>query len=214
MDFRIRDARASDAPFIAWSMCEASRGHLPRGFWDVMCARDESACLRWLELMTRGDSRAWTSFAGFIVAEVDGRAVAALEGFDPRTATNEILTAVINQATRGMGWGDDEIVRIYNRFLPLLTCTHEYERDAWIVENVATLADWRQKGLSGALLEKILERGRERGRHLAQLTVLIGNEPAIRTYEKHGFTIAAEKRSAEFEAALGAPGMYKMTCRL
>ncbi len=214
MDFRIRDARVSDAPFIAWSMCEASRGHLRRGFWDVMCARDEAACLKWLELMARGDSRAWTSFAGFIVAEVNGRAVAALEGFDPRRATNEILTAVINQAARGMGWGDDEIVRIYNRFLPLLTCTHEYEREAWIVENVATLADWRGKGLCGALIEKILERGREHRRQLAQLTVLIGNDPAIRTYQKHGFTIAAEKRGAEFERALGAPGMYKMTRRL
>jgi ribosomal protein S18 acetylase RimI-like enzyme len=214
MDFEIRDARASDSPFIAWAMCEASRGHLPRGFWDVMCARDEAACLKWLEFMARGDARAWTSFTGFIVAEVDGRAVAALEGFDPRTATNEILTAAINQATRGMGWGDDEIVRIYNRFLPLLTCTHEYERDAWIVENVATRAELRRNGLSGALLEKILERGREHRRSIAQLTVLIGNDPAIHTYEKHGFRISAEKRSAEFEAALGAPGMYKMTCEL
>jgi len=214
MAFNIRDARGLDAPFVAWSMCEASRGHLPRGFWDVMCGRDEAACLRWLELMARGDSRAWTSFRGFIVAEVDGRAVAALEGFDPRVATNEILTGAINQATRDMGWGDDEIVRIYNRFLPLLTCTHEYERDAWIVENVATLAEWRRHGLSGALLEKILERGREHRRRVAQLTVLIGNTPAIRVYEKHGFKISAEKRSAKFEAALGAPGMYQMTCEL
>jgi ribosomal protein S18 acetylase RimI-like enzyme len=42
---------------------------------------------------------------------------------------------------------------------------------------------------------------------------MIGNTPAQRLYERHGFAISAEKRSPEFEAALGCPGIALMTCR-
>jgi len=43
---------------------------------------------------------------------------------------------------------------------------------------------------------------------------MIGNTPAQRVYESRGFRINAEKRSADFEAVIGSPGLAQMTCRL
>jgi ribosomal protein S18 acetylase RimI-like enzyme len=212
MNCRIRNATLNDIPFIGWTMWEASRGHLPRGVWDVMCARDARACLKWLERMAAaGDAHAWTHYSNFIIAEVEGRAAAALEGFNPDTTNNQALTAAINQATLEMGWGEKEIVAIYERFVPLMPCMHEYEPGAWIVEHVATHPDFRRRGLTNALLEAIFKRGLAQHRRIAQLSVFIGNTPAITAYEKQGFKITAEKRTLEFAAIVGCPGMYKMT---
>ena len=59
------------------------------------------------------------------------------------------------------------------------------------------------------LLGEILERGAIAGHRLAQITYFIGNEPARRVYEKRGFRVHVARRSPEFEAALGAPGLER-----
>jgi ribosomal protein S18 acetylase RimI-like enzyme len=211
MKFQLRNATEKDIPFIGWTMREAARGHLARGIWDVMCARDDRACLDWLTRMAAtADPRSWTHYSNFIVADVDGRAGAALEGYDPKIATNEILGKAVNQATLDMGWGQEGVTATYNRFVPLLPCMHDYEPGAWIVEDVACGPEFRRKGLVNALLDEIFKRGRDRGHRIAQLSVFIGNTPAITAYEKQGFKITAEKRSPEFEKVIGCPGMFKM----
>ena len=61
------------------------------------------------------------------------------------------------------------------------------------------------------LLERALEIGRSRGHRRAQISCLIGNLPAQRAYEKAGFAVVEERRDAEFERLLGAPGFSRMT---
>jgi hypothetical protein len=60
----------------------------------------------------------------------------------------------------------------------------------------------------------VLEEGRAHGHGVAQLSLMIGNAPAQRLYERHGFAISAEKRSPAFESALGCPGIALMSRRL
>ena len=79
----------------------------------------------------------------------------------------------------------------------------------WVVEWVATFPQYRRLGLMDRLLGTILERGANAGHQLAQITYFIGNEPARRAYEKHGFRVHDARRSAVFEAALGAPGLER-----
>jgi ribosomal protein S18 acetylase RimI-like enzyme len=38
----------------------------------------------------------------------------------------------------------------------------------------------------------------------------IGNFPAQRAYEKHGFKVIDEKRHPDFEAEIGSPGMMRL----
>ena len=96
------------------------------------------------------------------------------------------------------------------RSAPVWTCTFDTLEGAWVVESVATLPEYRRRGLVDSLMSNILEMGRARGHRLAQLTILIGNTAAQRAYEKAGFKVDAEKRDRNFEAALGAPGFMRM----
>jgi ribosomal protein S18 acetylase RimI-like enzyme len=57
----------------------------------------------------------------------------------------------------------------------------------------------------------VLDEGRRRGHALAQLTILLGNAPAQRAYEKLGFKRAEERRHPDFEAAIGCPGLGRLT---
>ncbi|HEU5320853.1 MAG TPA: GNAT family N-acetyltransferase, partial [Methylomirabilota bacterium] len=82
----------------------------------------------------------------------------------------------------------------------------EHPPGAWIVENVATLPEFRRRGLVDRLMERMLERGRQRGASVADISVFIGNDPAQRAYEKHGFAAAAEKLDAGFESVYRTPG--------
>jgi ribosomal protein S18 acetylase RimI-like enzyme len=72
------------------------------------------------------------------------------------------------------------------------------------------MPEFRRRGHVDALMAEILEEGRRRGSRVAQLTVLIGNLPAQRAYEKVGFRVHDEKRHPDFEKALGAPGFMRM----
>jgi len=89
-------------------------------------------------------------------------------------------------------------------------CVTEEEEGAWVIENVATLPEFRKRGLINALLEKILEMGKQRGFRLAQTAFFIGNIPVKRAYEKVGFKVVDEKRHPDFEAALRCPGIARL----
>ncbi|HZC44953.1 MAG TPA: hypothetical protein VE243_00675, partial [Candidatus Acidoferrum sp.] len=55
-----------------------------------------------------------------------------------------------------------------------------------------------------------LEIDRRKGRKVGQISVLIGNDPAQKAYEKAGFKVADEKRHPEFQRAVGEPGMRRL----
>jgi ribosomal protein S18 acetylase RimI-like enzyme len=98
---------------------------------------------------------------------------------------------------------DNEAV---GRALTILNISMQHEQGAWVVESVATRPEFRRRGLIDLLMEEMLERGRARGATTADIGVFIGNDPAQRAYEKHGFRVVDEKRNAAFEAVYGTPG--------
>ncbi len=81
MEPRIRGAELKDVPFIAWVELQAARGHLVRGFWDIWLARPETECLKFLEQLAQTPTRSWFHYSTFRVAEIDGRAAAAMCGY-------------------------------------------------------------------------------------------------------------------------------------
>jgi len=55
------------------------------------------------------------------------------------------------------------------------------------INNIAVRAEWRGRGIGGALLGLALERGRLEGCTEAELEVRPSNEVARRLYERYGF---------------------------
>jgi ribosomal protein S18 acetylase RimI-like enzyme len=82
------------------------------------------------------------------------------------------------------------------------------------IENVATVPEYRRRGLIGALIHEILHTASARGCKLAQITTYLGNDAAVSAYEKSGFRILDEKRCTEVQRILGVPGFVRLTREL
>ena len=204
MNARIVDARPEHAPFIAWVTLTAFRSHLERGFWDFILDAPGDQMLRFLEVLATTDREHWCHHSIFVVAEVDGRPVSALSGYFEEEHGGLRLRDAMAEANEKTGRTQDPAALA--RAMTVLQVLPEHLPNAWIVENVATLPEFRRQGLVDRLMERMLARGRERGATTADISVFIGNDPAQRAYEKHGFATVAEKRHPEFETVYRTAG--------
>jgi len=210
MNPKIRAGRPDDADFLARVMMLASRGHLRRGVWDLIAGGSEENCLDYLRRLAISEPVSLCHYSSFIVADYDHRPAAALCGFDPRAGGWQTLGDAMQNVQRELGWTKEDEKASAARTAPVWQCTFDTLEGAWVVESVATLPEFRHRGLADALISEILEAGRVRRHRIAQLTILIGNVAAQRAYEKAGFSVRDEKRHRDFEAALGAPGFMRM----
>lgn len=206
----IRPACAADAPFLAWVQQEAARSHLERGFWDLAFPGSEAARLDLMTELARAEPRCFCHWSRFLVAEVEGVAVAALSGYEPARHGGEAFVEALSATLRRAGWSGAEREALYLRTAPFMTCLPETPEDVWVVEWVATRPERRGRGLVKQLLPPILERGRREGYRRAQISVLIGNVPAQKAYEGAGFAVADERRHPDFERAFGSPGVRRL----
>ena len=76
----ITPAQAEDAPFLGWAIYEAARGHLKRGWFDIVLRRDEAFCLEFCRRLAGAAARSWWHWSLFSVAEVDNAPASALCG--------------------------------------------------------------------------------------------------------------------------------------
>lgn len=208
MDTSIRSALVLDADFLAWLILTAGRAHVKRGIWEVILGEPEERCIEFLKLLSVTGRPHLFHHSCYLVAEVGDRPVAGLGGYDPDVkgypALQEALPRVFQEMnmrpTNDVAGGPPRIT----------ACIPDTLEGAWVIDSVATLPEFRRQGLVSNLLEEILERGRRSGFRRAQINIYLGNEPARRAYEKHGFRILDERRDPYFEAQIGSPGMARM----
>jgi len=209
MNIQIRPARPDDAPFLAWVILISGRAHVQRGIWEVILGGTEEECLTFLQQLTISKTPHLFHHSCFLIAEVDGRPVAALGGYDPKVLGYLALRRAVVEVSQKMGFsGADEGAMKHSE--RVLCCIPDEVAGAWIIDSVATVPEFRRKGIVDKLLEEILEKGRKQGFRLAQINMYIGNFPAQRAYEKHGFKVIDEKRHPDFEAEIGSPGMTRL----
>lgn len=210
MSARITPATKHHAAFVAWVSLAAARSHLPRGFWDFYLDRGDREILHYLELLAQTAATHPFHHSAFLVAEVDGRPAAGLCGFfEEENGFREfgrVLAEVDAAVSRPPEAGRAGMARM-GAFMSVVP---EHRPRAWIVENVATLPGFRRRGLVSQLLDEMLARGETLGASCAELAVFIGNDSAQRAYEKAGFAVVSEKRSAELERTWGTPGLRLM----
>jgi len=213
MELRIVDARPEHAQFLARVILIAHRSHLERGLWDFLVGGSEAECLRFLDALTTTSQPHWAHHSTFIVAEVDGQPASALGGYfeaELGTETAFIISAV-REASGVVGRTEEDSIAGWQRAGSIAHVAPEHVPEAWVIENVATLPEFRRRGLADRLLAEILDKGRRRGATTADVGVLIGNDPAQRAYEKAGFAVIGEKRHPEFEAVYKSPGIRSLT---
>ncbi len=210
MDINIRQAGPEDADFIAWVMLAAARSHVERGIWEVMTGGTEEDCLAYLRVVAATEVPHLFHSSTFIIAEVDGVPAAALSGYNPQELGMDAYMQAFPEVIGKMGWDDTETAAAIGRVTPCTTCFPDNAEGAWVVENVATVPEFRRKGLIDKLLNEMIDKGRKQDFRLAQIGVYIGNTKAQNAYEKAGFKIVDEKRHPDFEAAIGCPGIKRL----
>jgi len=209
MNTKIRSARPDDAPFLAWVILIAGRAHVQRGIWEVVLGGTEKEDLAFLQLLTITQTIHLFHYSCFLIAEVGGRPVAGLGGYDPKSLGYPTLRKAIKEVAYKIGFSgpDSEAMK---RSQKVLSCIPEDVEGAWVVDSVATVPEFRRQGITSKLLERMLEKGRGQGFRQAQINIYIGNIPAQRLYEKHGFQVIDEKRHPDFEKEIGSPGMARL----
>ena len=211
MEVKYEYARREDAGFLAWVMMTAHRSHLEKGLWDFVVGGSEADCLRYLEALAVTEQAHWAHYSTFIVAEVEGRPVSALCGYFEADCGTPAIREGMSQANKAVGRSEEEHAAGWGRAGSIIQVAPEHAPGVWIVEHVATLPEFRRRGLVDRLLVRILDEGRMRGAAAADIGVLIGNDPAQRAYEKAGFEVTAEKLHPEFEAVYKCPGIRSLS---
>ncbi|MBV9330709.1 MAG: GNAT family N-acetyltransferase [Alphaproteobacteria bacterium] len=207
MSVTFRHATEADADFLAWAMLVAARGHLTRGWFDIVLARDEAFCLAYIRHLALSRVRSWWHWSLFDVAESEGEPVCAACTFRG-TGVYRVSGAAMQEASRATGLSEDEQSKLWPRGAFIISCSTG-EEGALTVENVATLPAWRGQGIAEQLIRHALDKAKREGSRRAQISFLIGNDAAERCYARAGFTFEEERRTPEFEAAMGVPGLRR-----
>lgn len=207
----IRSARPDEAEFIARIILSSMRGYRSRGWFDVALGWPESRCLDFIAQIATARAVSMWHVSQFLVAETDGKPVAALCAV-PAANTGLLAWRAIEEVGFESGIAASELDAIRQRGTYSRACWVQGGEDDWMIEHVATDPAYRGRGLVQALIAHALNKGRAAGFSRTTISFLIGNEPAERAYAKAGFTFAEEKRDPAFEALIGAPG-FRMFAR-
>ena len=209
MDIQIRSAQPNDSEFLAWLILTAGRAHLSRGIWEVIIGGTEQESLEFLNLLAVTATPHLFHYSRYLIAAADGRPAAGLGGYNPKVCGYEALHRAMPEVLKKLG-RTGSAPEANKRAERVICCIPDDAKDAWVIDSVATVPEHRRKGLVDQLLAAILEKGRQEGFQKAQINIYIGNRPAQRAYEKHGFKIVDEKRHPDFKAEIGSPGMARM----
>jgi ribosomal protein S18 acetylase RimI-like enzyme len=209
MNLKIRSAQPEDAPFLAWLILTAGRAHVKRGIWEVVLGLAEQDCLSFLENLAVTKIPHLFHYSCYLIAETEGGPVAGLGGLDPDILGYSRLIEALPDVFRRMGGIPTD--QLAGEELPRITvCIPPSVKGAWAIDSVATLPAFRRKGVVDKLLDEALELGRNKGYHQAQISMYMGNTPAQRAYEKHGFRLLDEWPDPYFEKEIGSPGMARL----
>jgi len=163
----------------------------------------------YLEQMALVEPRCPSHYRHFIVAEVNGRAAAALCGYDPPLNSYAFGFEAMTKVDQKLGRNAAVAPESQAAFDYFATCAWKdpIEPGAWIIESVATLPGFRRRRLMTGLLEGILEEGRLHGCDFARVSVVINNTAAEELYKNAGFEVVDEKRTPQCEYVFGFPGL-------
>ena len=213
MDLKIRNAIVNDAAFLAWLILTAGRAHVRRGIWEVILDLAENECLHFLELLTVTGPSHLFHYSCYLIAEVEGTPVSGLGGYDPDTQGYPRLLEALPELYGKLG--ELPTNEISAAEPPRITASIPLAvPDAWVIDSVATRPAFRRRGIVDRLLDKILDIGRRKGHRQAQISIYMGNTPAQRAYEKHGFRLLDEWPDPYFQKEIGSPGMARLICNL
>jgi len=208
MSTTFRPATPDDSRFLGWAMFMAARGHMKRGWFDIVLQRPIEFGVAFCARLANAQARSWWHHSFFTMAEIDGEPAAAACAF-PDDAPYMVSGEAMAEASDRMGIGKAEQALLWPRGAFILKATTG-EDDCWTIENVATWPDYRGRGVARGLIAHMLQDMAKSGPKRAQISFLLGNAPAEASYRACGFAFAEDKIDEAFEAVMGVPGIRRL----
>ncbi len=208
----IRPATKEDADFLGRICLLATRSHLTRGLFDAFFGGTDEELLSLSRefVLAPQEVKSFACWDGFIIAEVNGTPAAALSGYSKKEKGVEGYLVMMRDALIRRGWTQDQFEDLKaKREAAISVLADKDDQDAWVVEWVACLPEFRRRGLIERLLRTILETGRQRGHKIAYVSFYIGNLSAQRAYEKVGFVPHRTATSPIFRTLIDTDGLHK-----
>jgi ribosomal protein S18 acetylase RimI-like enzyme len=212
---RIRQATPGDAAFLAKNILIAGRAHVKKGIWEVVLGGTEEECKAFLHHISITKVPHLFHYSCYLIAEIDGIGpIGGLGGYDPRVFGYRALQQAIPEVYKKLNLPEQAFKNSQERASRILACLPEEIEGAWVIDSVAVLPGNRGQGAGKRLLIEILAKGKSQGHLVAQVSMYIGNEPALNLYRTLGFEVIEEKRDKYFEDTIGSPGMLSLVIDL
>ncbi len=142
--------------------------------------------------------------------EVEGHPASALSAYEYAEHGVQALIAGLTELAGTCAWPEEKLLAVAASFEPFMATGYPSPEGVWIIEWVATLPDFRGRGLIHQLLLDILQIGKREGFTTAQIGYLLGNVAARSAYKAAGFRWLEDYLHPDFEAAFGTPGLARM----
>ena len=215
MNIKIRKCRPGDAAFLARSILLAGRAHVSKGIWEVVLNITEEECLRFLEHIVVTEIPHLFHYSCYFLAETtDNTPVGSLGGYDPKKSGYLALQQALPEVYKKIDLPGNTFQEANDRASKILACLPKEIDNAWVIDSVATMPEYRGRGIAEHLLLAIMDEGRKHGYSLAQINMYSGNIPAQRLYKKLGFKIIAETQDKYFEEEICSSGMVSLSRKL
>ena len=210
MSFNIRKAQQEDGAFLADMIMMAGRNHLSRAILEYLLGGKPNDCMTFLQMLLITSTPHLFHHSSYLIAENADGPAAIMGGYDPQTMGYPAMLAAIPEVSPILGWSETEQNLVRERTDKLLPCMPQIADGAWVIDRGATKSEDRRQGAASQLVEELIAEAKGQGFGKVQTNVYIGNESAIKMYEKAGLTILEEKPDEFFEKMIGAPGMVSM----
>jgi ribosomal protein S18 acetylase RimI-like enzyme len=215
MNILIRKCRAGDAAFLAQSILVAGRAHVNKGIWEIVLDTSEKACLRFLEQLVVTEVPHLFHYSCSFIAEDDSaNPLGSLGGYDPKKRGYETLQQAFPEVYKKLHLSQEAFHGANERASKILACLPQGIENAWVIDSVATMPEHRGRGVAERLLQAVMAEGKKFGYPMVQVNMYIGNESALRLYQKLGFTITEEILDPYFESKVGSPGILSLARKL
>lgn len=177
----VRDARADDAPLVAWDL-ETATGQM----FSLMLGG------RWEQILTRVVStpgHAW-SLENARIAENDGKPLGVI------LSSPSDLPAPDDTLGLPWGWVRLRLTVVGLACQPFLSFMARHGASEWYITAISVKSEARGQGVGSALMGDAVERARAAGMTSVTLDVDEKNSGARRLYEREGFVVQSTSPTA------------------
>jgi len=187
----IRKAKKEDIPFLAKMVLLAETSGSELISYKQMFPVPEKELIRIFEIILDNDQPGHgLTYLSFVIADLDGKQAAAACGYIEGEfgSSNHLMTGALMT-----GFETELVIEAYKRNSTYKEVQIAKTYGTLQIDSVATLPEFRGKGLFKMIFEEHCRIGRSHDCNQLEIQVWAGNNAAIHTYQKLGCAITNEK---------------------